>query len=117
MASDDKIQHFRVVRQEHLNQYGSIFGGYLLQTIDEMAFVACVQRWPGKNFVTRAMNDIEFRTPARLGDVLDVQVYIRQSRSNRRSLSFDGTVIMVCVDDRGDALPIEPDDAKGDHDS
>lgn len=123
MESNDQVQHFRVVRQEHLNQYGSIFGGYLLQTIDEMAFVACVRRWPGRNFVTRAMNDIEFRAPARLGDVLETrchvekvgrtsvhvhaQVYIRQSRSSRQSLSFDGTVIMVCVDDRGDAMPIE----------
>lgn len=133
MASDDQIQHFRVVRQEHLNQYGSIFGGYLLQTIDEMAFVACVRRWPGRNFVTRAMNNIEFHAPARLGDLLEtccqigqvgrtsvqvqVQVNIRQSHSGRRSLSFDGVVVMVCVDDRGEAMPVEASDRKGDGDS
>ena len=133
METDNQIRHFRVVRQEHLNQYGNIFGGYLLQTIDEMAFVACVERWPGRNFVTRAMNDIEFRAPGRLGDVLETcchiekigrtsvhvhtQIHIRQSRSNCRALSFDGMVIMVCVDDRGAALPIEADEAKGAHDS
>lgn len=133
MESCDEIQHCLVVRQEHLNQYGSIFGGYLLQIIDEMAFVACVRRWPGRNFVTRAMDDIEFHAPGKLGDICEtcchiekvgrtsvrvhVQVYIRQSGTGRRSLSFDGMVIMVCVDDGGEAMPIDGDKAKGEGDS
>ena len=123
MDQKQKFEHYSVVRQEHLNQYGSLFGGYLLAMIDELAFVACVKTYPGKNFVTRALKDVEFHAPAHLGDVLEVnahleqvgrsscrvrvQVFIAESRSGQRQLTFDGVVVMVCVDDKGVATKID----------
>jgi acyl-CoA hydrolase len=123
MAKKKKFENYCVVRQEHLNQYGSLFGGHLLQVIDELAFVVCAKSYPGRNFVTRALNDVEFHAPARLGDVLEmsgylervgrsschvrVQVYVAETRQGRRRLTFDGEVVMVCVDDQGDTMEIK----------
>ena len=111
------FQHHMVVRQEHLNQYGSLFGGAVLSVIDELAFVACTRTFPGRNFVTRAVLDAEFTAPARLGDTLEfnfaisqvgrtsvrVRVEMRIYTEGRDTgvTSFDGTVVMVCVDEAG----------------
>lgn len=125
--SEALVSHFTVVRQEHLNQYGNLFGGYLLQVIDELAYVACMELYPGHHFVTRALNDVEFHAPARLGDILEtkatlqrtgcssahirVQVFICSSQQHQRRLSFDGTVIMVSIDPDGSPRPIRHDGA------
>ncbi|MBN1765330.1 MAG: acyl-CoA thioesterase [Sedimentisphaerales bacterium] len=119
---NEEFNHYCIVRQEHLNQYGSLFGGHLLSIIDEMAYVACVRTFPAHNFVTRALQDVEFHAPARLGDVLEthasidrigrtscqvkVKVFICGSKEKQRRLSFDGMVVMVCVDDQGRARAV-----------
>lgn len=115
---DKGVRSLCVVRQEHLNQYGSLFGGYLLQRIDELAFVACVRRFPGQNFVTRALQDVAFHTPAHLGDVLEtvakitrvgttsVNVHVHVYVGHSRKISFDGTVVLVCVDELDMSRPV-----------
>lgn len=127
--------HHMIVRQEHLNHYGNLFGGSVLAVIDELAFIACARTFPGRNFVTRAVRNAEFSAPARLGDVLEfsfgietvgttsVQVRVRMEvfcRCHRHSrVSFDGTVVMVCVDRDGQPAPVEagPDEVRAVQDS
>ena len=109
-------EHQTIVRQEHLNQYGNLFGGYVLLWIDELAFI-------GRNFVTRALHRAEFHATAHLGDMLEfafavdhvgrtsVHVHVHMSVVNRNDpdelhLSFDGTVVLVCVDDDGQPIPV-----------
>lgn len=111
-------RHYMVVRHEHLNQYGNLFGGHVLAVIDELAFIACSRSFPGMNFVTRAIKDAEFTTPARLGDIIQFQAWVESQgrtsvtirvRMNVHCghcegpgvISFDGAVIMVCVDKGG----------------
>jgi acyl-CoA hydrolase len=120
----EKLQHHTIVRQEHLNQYGYLFGGTVLAIIDELAFVACSRAYPGKNFVTRAVRNAEFTAPAGLGDLLQfdfgiesvghtsvgvrVTVTIRAGARREERRSFDGLVVMVCVNEHGEPVPIEP---------
>ncbi len=115
-------EHHMIVRQEHLNQYGSLFGGRVLAVIDELAFIACARTYPARNFVTRAVRDAEFTAPARLGDMLEfrfgvdtvgttsvtvrVEMIIRNGRTGEEAVSFDGFVVMVCVDDSGSPVPV-----------
>jgi acyl-CoA hydrolase len=117
-----QFEHHMIVRQEHLNQYGSLFGGRVLSVIDELAFIACVRTYPGRNFLTRAVLDAEFTAPARLGDVLrfafgvertgrtsvqvGVEMTIYAGETGDPARSFDGTVVMVCVDDEGRPTPL-----------
>ena len=116
------FQHHMVVRQEHLNQYGNLFGGRVLSVIDELAFVACARTYPENNFVTRAIEDAAFISPAVLGDLLEfngriekvgrtsvrvrVEMIIYNGRTGETSKSFDGCVIMVCVDSKGKATTV-----------
>jgi acyl-CoA hydrolase len=111
-----------LVRQEHLNQYGNLFGGRVLAVIDELAFIACSRTYPGRNFVTRAVQNAEFTAPALLGDVLEfnfgiekvgrtsvhvhVEMLIYDNQGHEPVRSFDGTVIMVCVDEAGSPVPV-----------
>jgi len=113
-----QFQHSMIVRHEHLNQYGNLFGGSVLAVIDELAFIACSRTYPGRNFVTRAIQNAEFHAPAHLGDLLEfnfgiervgrtsvqvgIDLLIYDSLGNRPVRSFDGTVVMVCVDDNGE---------------
>jgi len=113
-----------VVRQEHLNQYGSLFGGRVLSVIDELAFVACSRAYPGRNFLTRAVHNAEFTAPAKLGDALEfncviesigrtsvrvrVEMIIHDGHTGDARKSFDGLVVMVCVNSAGIPTPVEP---------
>lgn len=113
-----------LVRQEHLNQYGSLFAGRVLSIIDELAFVACARAFPGRNFVTRAVRNAEFIAPAMLGNVLEftfgiekigvtsVTVRVRMivckgSHDHQKTTAFDGDVVMVCVNKRGRPAPVK----------
>ncbi len=117
-----EFQHYMVVRQEHLNQYGSLLGGRVLSVIDELAFIACAQSYPEHNFVTRAIEDAAFIAPALLGDILEfrfsikstghtsvrvqVEMVVISGKSRKANKSFDGCVIMVCVDPSGKAISV-----------
>ena len=116
------FEHHMLVRQEHLNQYGNLFGGVVLRVIDEMAFIACVRTFLRQNFVTRAIEEAEFRAPAKLGDVLKftahverigntsvtahVRMEIVSTQTGEQSVSFDGRVVMVCVGPDGKPTPV-----------
>ena len=116
------FKHHMVVRQEHLNQYGSLFGGRVLSVIDELAFIACARTYPENNFVTRVVEDAAFTASAVLGDVLEfnfgiekvgrtsvrvrVEMIIYNGRTGKANKSFDGCMIMVCVDSAGKAVPV-----------
>jgi acyl-CoA hydrolase len=64
------MQTFKLVLPEHLNHYGYLFGGYLLQWVDETAYIAVTLDYPGSNFVTVAMDRVEFRRSIRQGAIL-----------------------------------------------
>lgn len=116
------FKHQMVVRQEHLNHYGSLFGGRVLSVIDELAFIACARTYPENNFVTRVVDNAAFTAHARLGDMLEfsfgiesigrtsvrvkVEMLVYNCRSGKAKKSFDGTVIMVCVDSEGKAMAV-----------
>ena len=118
----ETFHHYMLVRQEHLNQYGSLFGGRVLAVIDELAFIACTLTWPGNNFVTRVVEDAEFTAPARQGDLLrfdfgietigrtsvsvHVVLNVYDQHAGEQTESFNGRVIMVCVDGEGNPIPV-----------
>jgi acyl-CoA hydrolase len=114
------FEHYMLVRQEHLNQYGSLFGGRVLSVIDELAFIACTLTWPGNNFVTRSVEDAGFTVSARRGDVIrfdfgvekvgrtsvQVRVIMNIIDGEGERESFNGRVVMVCVDSGGNPVPV-----------
>ncbi|MCW8131207.1 MAG: acyl-CoA thioesterase [Planctomycetota bacterium] len=60
-----------LVRPEHLNHHGSLFGGRLLEWLDEQAYIAAITRLDYRaNLVTVAIDNVEFHQQVRKGAVL-----------------------------------------------
>ena len=60
-----------LVRPEHLNHHGYLFGGRLLEWLDEQSYIAATTRMdPAANLVTVGIDNVEFHHPVRLGAVL-----------------------------------------------
>ncbi len=61
---------FALVRSEHLNHYGFLFGGKLLQWVDEYAWLCATREFPGCSLVTVGMDNVEFHTQVKNGSIL-----------------------------------------------
>lgn len=106
-----------MVRPEHLNHHGHLFGGQLLLWVDEFSWMAAAREHQGCRLVTRAMDHVEFTKPAPVGSILRFD--IRQARKGNTSLDyrvevfcdipgateeypmFSTTVTFVSVDEEG----------------
>ena len=89
------MDHYKLVLPEHINHYGHLFGGNLLNWIDEFAYITATVDFPGRRFVTVAMDNVEFRYGIDNGEVLLFRV--EQQRLGRTSVTYKisvfGTVI------------------------
>jgi acyl-CoA hydrolase len=116
------FQTYSIVRPEHLNHHGFLFGGQLLLWVDEFAWLAAAKQHPGCRLVTRAMDKVEFAQRAGLGSILRFDVV--KTHQGRTSLHytvdvwsdepgartevriFSTTVTFVNVDDQGNKIDL-----------
>lgn len=116
------MENHRLVLPEHLNHFGFLFGGHLLQWVDECAWIAATLDYPGCRFVTIGMDKVEFRKSVRQGAVLRISV--KRVREGRTSVHYTATVYrddmqtgreepifatgiaFVRVDERGEKVPL-----------
>jgi len=122
------MDHHKLVLPEHINHYGFLFGGWLLQWIDEFAYITATVDFPGLRFVTVAMQDVQFKKRIVTGEVLrfavdrvhlgrtSVQYRVRAHGlvmdPNPGDVLCETTVTFVNVDERGGKAPI-PAPARG----
>jgi len=116
------MENHKLVMPEHLNHNGYLFGGYLLQWVDEYAWIAATLEHPGRRFVTIAMDRVEFRRSVRQGVILrfdsrrarlgrtsvqyQVEVFADDPQSGREEAIFSTGVSFVCIDRQGNKRPI-----------
>lgn len=103
------------------NAHGTIFGGVLLSYIDQAGAVEARKHTPYK-FVTVAMNQVEFKQPVYVGDVLSfntelvkrgrtsmtirVRVEAERFEDPRQVVSVtEAVLVYVAVDDHGRPTP------------
>ena len=84
------MESYKVVRPEHLNHYGYLFGGFLLKWVDEISWIAASRDHPGCSFVTVAMDRVEFHKSVRQGAVLRFEA--TQTRQGRTSVQYEVNV-------------------------
>lgn len=100
----------------HANHYGSVHGGTILKLVDEAAFVAAT-KYVRKNVVVASMDNIEFKHPVGVGDVLtlrasvyhvgrtsmDVEVEIETEKIKQGKILKVGSayLTMVALDEKG----------------
>ena len=68
------MDHYKLVLPEHLNHYGNLFGGNLLKWIDEFAYITANLEFPGNQFVTIALDNVEFRHGVSNGEILKFSI-------------------------------------------
>lgn len=85
------MENHRLVLPEHMNQYGFLFGGYLLAWVDEMAWMAASLEHPGCQLVTVAMNEVTFRKSVREGAILRFESL--RARTGRTSVTYSVNVL------------------------
>lgn len=111
------MENYKLVLPEHLNHYGYLFGGYLLQWVDEAAWICASLEYPSCRFVTVAMDRVEFKKSVRQGSILrfevrrgrvgntsvqySVLVFSDQFRTGGGESIFSTTITFVCLDDQG----------------
>jgi uncharacterized protein (TIGR00369 family) len=93
---DQGLRNCFLVRPEHLNHEGHLFGGVMMAEIDTTAYCLLRQEYEDKSFVTRAA-EISFDRPARLGDVVLFEAHI---------LNVGSTSVQVEVTGLVDGVPI-----------
>lgn len=105
------------VKPEDLNPNGTLFGGRLLQWIDEeVALYAIIQLEIPKT-VTKFMSEIDFVSSARKGDIIEIGIeVIKFGRSSitlacevrnkitRKIIISIESIVMVCLDEEGKAM-------------
>ncbi|GAA5480983.1 acyl-CoA thioesterase [Haloferula sargassicola] len=105
----------RLVLPEDLNHLGFLFGGRLLAWVDEASWIAASLDYPHCQFVTIAMDRVEFRHAVRQGTILSItcervkegttsvcyDVKVHDRRNLRASAIFTTHVTYVSVDDSG----------------
>lgn len=103
------------------NQYGSVFGGRVLQLVDKAAAV-CAMRHAGQPVATVAFERVEFLVPISVGNLLiveaqlnyvgrtsmevGVEVYSEDTRKGERVHTNSCLVTMVALDQSGKPSPV-----------
>lgn len=106
-------ESYKLVLTEHLNHFGFLFGGQMLAWVDEVGYIAARTEYPGREFVTIAMDEARFHHSVALGAVLRFTAErIREGGSSVRyriavrtaeddTTLFSTTITFVCIDADG----------------
>jgi acyl-CoA hydrolase len=81
----------KLIKPEDLNPRGTLFGGRLLQWIDEEAAIYAICQLGSSNIVTKVMSEIDFVATANSGDIIEFGMDL---------VKFGTTSVTICCDVR-----------------
>ena len=84
------MDNFTLVRPEHLNHHGYLFGGVMLKWVDENAWMAASREYPGCNLVTAGMDACRFKHRVENGSIL--RFHTEKVKQGRTSATYNVTV-------------------------
>jgi len=116
------MQFKTIVRPEHLNHHGNLFGGYMLLWVDEYVYITAIEEFPSVKFVTRGMEAVSFSQGVKCGAVVtfditrthtgttsvtyQVDVSARRISDTESVPVFHTSVTMCSVDEDGHKKPL-----------
>ena len=74
-----------IIMSKDLNAHGNLFGGIILAWVDEAAALYTMEKISYTNIVTVNIDDVNFRSPGRNGDL--VQIYAAIEKFGSSSLT------------------------------
>jgi len=117
------MNNYKLVLPSHLNHYGHVFGGMLLQWVDEYAWIAATIDFPEFDLVTIGMDNVVFKKGVQEGSILlfeinksktgrtsvqyEVNVYHKNAPQAEDNFIFSTHVTFVRINEQGKKIPIE----------
>lgn len=111
-VKDSSAEQVYVIRSQHINGFGRLFGGVLMQWIDEIAGIVC-RRHSEMQVTTAAIDNLNFKSGAYQNDMIvlkakltyvgktsmevRVDTYIEAMDGTRRSINR-AYVVLVAID-------------------
>ena len=106
------------IKPEDLNPNGTLFGGRLLQWVDEEAALYVIVQLENKRIVTKYMSEINFVSSAKQGDIIEIglevvkfgktsitlRCEVRNKMSWKTIITID-QIIFVNLDEQGKPAP------------
>ena len=105
------------------NTHGTMFGGEVLALMDKVAAIAAL-RFCRQPVVTASTERIDFRTPIRLGDIIEararvihtgrtsmmvcIEIWDERPLTGERELCTTGYCSLVSIDENGRPQPVPP---------
>jgi acyl-CoA hydrolase len=106
------------VKPEDLNPNGTLFGGRLLEWIDEEAALYSIIQLENPRTVTKYISEINFVSSARKGDIVEIGIEVKKFGSSSLTLGCEvrnkmtqqtiitiDSIIMVSLDEEGKPCP------------
>lgn len=108
----------RLVKPEDLNPRGTLFGGRLLQWIDEEAAIFAICQLQTENIVTKMISEINFISPGFPGNVVEIglevvsfgrtsitlKCVVINKKTKKEIIAID-KLVFVSVDENGKSFP------------
>lgn len=108
----------KMVAARDLNSNGTLFGGRVLDWIDEEAFIYASCQLDSESVVTRSMSEIDFVATGRQGDVIEIgmenvsfgrtSICFRcevRNRRTKKTITAVDRIVFVLVDAEGRPKP------------
>jgi len=115
---------YTLVRPEHLNHHGFLFGGQMLKWVDELAWLCATRTYPKTTLVTVGMDKIHFHHRVVNGAILRFQIDVIRQGTTSITCSvnvyadapgevveehvFDTLVTFVNISSDGNKSPVPP---------
>lgn len=106
------------VKPEDLNPNGTLFGGRLLEWIDEEAALYSIIQLENQKTVTKYMSEIDFQSSAKQGDIIEIGIQVIKfgtasltlkcevrNKMTRMPIIKVDKIVMVSLDEHGKAKP------------
>ena len=119
-VEDSKTEQTYLLMHRHINGYGRLFGGQLMQWIDELAGIVATRHSEAR-ITTASVDNLNFKSGAYLNDTIvligrityvgktsmevRVDTYIEELNGMRRVINR-AYVVMVAIDEKGNAIPV-----------
>jgi acyl-CoA hydrolase len=108
----------KLVKHGDLNPNGTLFGGRLLEWIDEEVAIFVICQLETKRVVTKLISEINFMNPAKLNDVVEIGVEvvefgttsitvesIARIKDTKSEILRINKMVFVCIDENGTPSP------------
>lgn len=74
-VSESRTEMSQLMMPHHANIAGTVYGGVLLSIADSVAYV-CAARHAGPNCVTVSVDQVDFREPIRIGELVTLKASV-----------------------------------------